>query len=346
MSHRWLFRVNVANERETGETKKARGLGHAMKCLSLANAVRDAGGKVKFSIEGSDDVALFFEKRGVPFYITSNHHSVIEQFDPDIIVADINYLDREKMDIYREAGTVVNLAPRGECKYYADLSFNSAQIEDVPKPPKPPLQEWYAGPEYAILNPEFVGLRKRIDTSEWTPERDGVIVQMGGVDQSNITGTVLNNLLFDTFSDYQFTIVAGPFNPHMDELRNLCKPYNNVSLLQDPDDFAKTVADHELGIFATGISTYEAMAVGVPSINLGLTTFHDSRGELLENAGLIAYMGRYDQLTQSSLNETLRSLLSDDEYLIQMRQRGLNAVDGGACDRIVKTVLEHTTLSP
>ena len=338
MTNRWLFRVNVANERETGEIKKARGTGHAMKCLSLATTAKQYGANVHFSVEGDDDIKRLFENHGVSHTITSNHKSVIRDFDPDIIVIDINYADVDVVTEYRANAVVVNLAPRGSCKYYADYSFNSARIEDTPEPDDSSLKKWYAGPEYAILNPAFVSLRIDIDHSEFVPERNGVIVQMGGVDQDNITKTVVEKLDFDLFADKVFTIVAGPFNPHIEELKSKCRGHENISFLQDPDDFEQIVANHKLGIFGSGISTYEAMAVGVPSINLGLSSFHDYRGEYLEKVELGYYLGRYDQVDQSIINDTVQLLLSDEEELNQLRERAMKAVDGHACDRIVSTL--------
>lgn len=337
MSRQWLFRVDVAGE--TDDPTKARGLGHAMKCIALAEEVRNQGGAVQFSVEGPPDVEVLFENRGFPCDVTTDHEAVITAFDPGVIVTDINYLNVEVMTSYRRYATVVNLAPRGVCKYYADISFNSARIEDVPRPPDAPLQEWYTGPEYAILSPEFVALRNNIDAGDWSPANEGIVVQMGGVDQFNLTGTVLEKLSFDRFPDERFTVVAGPFNPHVDELRELCEPHDTVSFVQDPDDFAETLATHALGIFATGISTYEALAVGVPSVNLGLSEFHDSRGKYLERKELSRYLGRYDQIDVSVLNRVIRSLLYSGDQISKMRHRGIDAVDGSACERIVSTVV-------
>jgi spore coat polysaccharide biosynthesis predicted glycosyltransferase SpsG len=343
MTNRWLFRVNVANERETGETEKARGIGHAMKCLSLATTANQYGDDVHFSIEGAGDVAPMFEGRGFSHTITCDHRSVIQDYNPDIIVVDINYLNVDVMTEYQKAAVVVNLAPRGLCKYYADCSFNSARIEDVAPPADSRLQEWYAGPEYAILNPGFVSLRKAIDDAEFVPRRNGVVIQMGGVDQANMTGSVLEKLDFDSFVDEEFTIIAGPLNPHVDELQKECQRYKNVSFVQDPDDFEETVASHRLGIFGAGISTYEAMAVGVPSINFGLSSFHDRRGEYLEAMDLSFYLGRHNKIDRSVLNDTVHSLLSDENKLGRLRERNMAAVDGCACDRILSTVQDLLT---
>jgi spore coat polysaccharide biosynthesis predicted glycosyltransferase SpsG len=342
MTNRWLFRVNVANERETGETEKARGIGHAMKCLSVAEAVTNRDGAVQFSVEGADDVGSFFEAAGVDAEITTNHEALIEAFDPDVIVTDINYLSADRMAFYRSKALTVNLAPRGESKHYADLSFNSARISDVNRPADATVRQWYTGPEYAILHPDFVDLRNRLNTGTLTLDRKGIVIQMGGVDQFDLTGTVLRILPAEFVETHPLTVVAGPFNPHLDELSALCASIDNARLVSDPDNIATVIADHELGIFATGISTYEALAVGVPSVNLGQSTFHDRRGECLESQGLARYLGRHDELSQSALSDALDSYLDDPDHLTDSRTHGMDTVDAGACPRIVETVQQQT----
>lgn len=343
MNSRWLFRCEVAKERENEDAEKARGLGHAMRCLALSRVVDRCGGDIYFSIEGAQDVKEYFDQRDIPCVVTTDHHSVIQKYNPDVVVVDINYFEPKKVKYLRDQATVVNLAPRGESKYYADLTFTNAPIEDVPQPSDACLQEWHAGPEYSILNPDFTSLRKQIDDGTWRTEKQGVVIQMGGVDQFNMTLNVLENLNLDKFSNILFQVIAGPFNPHIDQLKEYCSDYKNITFDHDPEDYAKVIAGKRLGIFATGISTFEGMAVGVPSINLGLSTFHDLRGKHLEKDELGYYLGRHDEFDPTKLNDVLESLLLDEGELEELRNRCMNVVDGKACERIVQDVKSYLT---
>lgn len=343
MGDRWLFRVDVATERETDDMEKTRGLGHAIKCLSVANEIAARGGCIHFSVEGACDVGPFFERAGVTYDITTDHQTVIDEFSPTVIVTDVNYLDTHEMEEYRESAIVVNIAPRGKCKYHADLSFTSAQIFDVPAPPEAPLEHWYAGPEYAILNERFVNYRRDFEPDGPAVERNGIVVQMGGVDRFNMTGTVLSLMDAAGFDERVVTVIAGPFNPHVDDLRKKSKSMQFVDLVVHPRNLAEIVATHEIGVFGTGISTYEALAIGVPSVNFGHSRFHDMRGEILESEGLSRYLGRYDCVNRKSFSDTLLSLLDRTDELSEMRARGLASVDGRAPKRIVDTVQTHGT---
>lgn len=341
MTDKWLFRVDVATERETeGEEESARGVGHAYKCISVSEIVKKYDGEVHFSVEGESDTKQMFDDHNVSVSITSDHQSVIADYEPDVIVIDINYCPVELMAEYRKQATVVNLAPRGICKYYADLSFTSARIEDVPKPSDATVGKWYAGPEYAILNPEFTKLKSVYEESKFTDNKHGIIIQMGGVDKPNITGQVIEKLDFNLLNKRSVTVVAGPLNPHINKLKQLCRQLDRVDLIIDPSDYACRVASHELGILGTGISTYEALSVGVPSLNIGQSSFHDKRGRLLEQNGLGRYIGRYDKLDSDILNNNINSLLDSSE-LRNMRVKGVECIDGKGPQRIVKTVINN-----
>lgn len=338
MSLRWLFRVDVASERESSDKKKTRGLGHAYKCIALAQTVENADATVQFSVEGASDVQRFFQQRGYSYKLNEDHLSVVDSYDPDVIVTDINYLEIETIRQFRERSLTVNIAPRGDCKYYANLSFTCDRIADSAKPDDVPEHTWYGSPKYAILNPEFSDLRQKIDSTEVDRERNGVIVQMGGVDKFDMTGDVLRALDPTLFSHCPLTVVAGPYNPHVTELRGLTAAFENSKFVVDPENYASLVADHELAIFGTGISTYEGAAVGVPSINLGHSEFHDLRGEKLEQLGFANYLGRHDTFDSDTLNEEINHLLTDSNQLEQMRATGTELVDGLGPTRIVSTI--------
>src|SRR5262245_23226564 len=114
---RWLFRFNVADERRTGSTVRATGLGHAMRCLNLAAEVRRLGyGEVLFLVEGNADTADLLRKYNVPFVLNGDEEAALHAFRPSVIVSDINYLPAERIERYRRWAPVVNLAPRGAPK--------------------------------------------------------------------------------------------------------------------------------------------------------------------------------------------------------------------------------------
>jgi len=315
---KWLFRFNVAGEKKNRNNDH--GMGHATRCLTLAKLFKQKyAGKPFLMIEGDKETEKFFAKYDVDFSINHNEEDVFAFFKPDAIITDINYLDYSKIKWYKTWGPVINLAPRGFSKYYADMTINDTNVLDVLPPENSENYKWYRGPEFSIINKRFVNIKNNI--LDWKKKRElkHIIISMGGVDQFNLTKTILLALM-DCVENYtKITVVAGPFNPHISILKKICKQLEkNVNLLVDPPNFAELIGNAYLGIFANGITTYEAIYLGVPSINIALTDFHDLRGKELQNKGLIKYIGKYDKILDKDLCQEINHLMSNYELLEKM----------------------------
>jgi len=333
---KWLFRCNIANERSS-EEGDVQGIGHAMRCVSLAKEVLKNGDNALLSIDGDPDVKPFLKETGVDFKLNKNHFKIAKSYNADVIVVDINYCGREVLDQFRSIGTVVNLAPRGISKYYADLTFTSEEIRDVSEPEDALLKHWYSGPEYTIISDDFINQRKKLLAEGTRPERKYIVIHMGGVDKYDRTGTVLQLLDERIIERVQFKIIAGPFNPNVNSLKTTCDRYGDqVELLIGPDNLADELSDAMFGILGTGISTYEALAIGVPSINIGLSEFHDKRGKFLESEDLAIYLGNKEDLTATKLNNIIKKSLDGKNNIGYLQKEGPNIVDGKAAKRIIK----------
>lgn len=339
---RWLFRCNIANERTTEDETKVQGIGHAMRCVSLAREVSTTSDEALLSIEGNQDVETYLDDFGIDYVRNRNHLKIADSFDPDVIVVDINHLDPSVIRGFSSRGLVVNLAPRGLPKYYADVSFTSEPIRDVNEPDDAAYDKWYAGPDYSFIHDDFVELRRNLKLDQDFPRDDFAVVHMGGVDQFNRTGIVIDELLTNLNDEFNFKIIAGPLNPNTGELISRCAQLgDHVELVVGPENLASEFLNARFGILGTGITTYEALAIGVPSLNVGLSEFHDQRGALLEEWGLGQYLGNITEINNASATEMIREFIENDEKIKRYRQRGLETVDGQAATRIISTIREE-----
>jgi spore coat polysaccharide biosynthesis predicted glycosyltransferase SpsG len=337
-----LFRFNIATERVTGSIENAVGLGHARRCISLAKElIRSYGCDILFLVEGTDDAGRCLEDCGIPFMMNCCDEDVIRRFRPDIIVADINHLAPETVKQFKAWAPVVNLAPRGLTKYYADITINDTSVIDCP-PADPPSAEyiWYRGPEYAIVADEFIRERELID-----PERNNacrtITLLAGGVDECNMTSAVLHKLK-QWDEKVRLNVVLGRLNPHKADINMLCKELKiETCLYIEPANLARIISSSLLGIFGTGITVFEGLCVGVPSINLGCSRFHDLRGRELESHDVIKYLGRYDQIKGDVFLETLQSLISDLNTINRMRSNGLRLITPKAAKTIADIICKR-----
>lgn len=336
----WIFRCNIANERHGDQT--IQGIGHAMRCISLAKVVESKGDSALLLIEGDEDVEPFLDEYGIKYIRNKNHVAAAREAGADIFLTDINYLERDSIREYRTVAPVVNLAPRGVPKYYADLTFTSEKIRDIPEPEDASSYEWYAGPEFTIINKDFVRERERLksgygDDPGDFPVEKRVVIHMGGVDKYDRTSQIVNCLNRNLAEEYEFTVGVGPFNPNIDELRERCEE-SKITLNYAPDNLAEMVSGARLAILGTGISAYESLAIGVPSANLGVSEFHNMRGRFLEEQLLGVYLGNMYDVDSDGLNSKITALLMNDDKLRRMSRNGFSRVDGRAASRIVEKI--------
>lgn len=79
-----------------------------------------------------------------------------------------------------------------------------------------------AGPKYALLRPEFAALRDYSFARRVTPKLKHLLITMGGIDKGNATGKVLDALRGCPLpTDCRITVVMGPCAPCLTQVRDI-----------------------------------------------------------------------------------------------------------------------------
>jgi UDP-2,4-diacetamido-2,4,6-trideoxy-beta-L-altropyranose hydrolase len=125
-----------------------------------------------------------------------------------------------------------------------------------------------AGSKYALLRPEFALFRERSLKRRLVPQINHLLITMGGVDQFNTTGKVLDaikdNMLF---KDVRITVIMGSHAPWLDEVRLMSKTMlQHVEIKIEVENMAELMAESDLAIGAAGSTSWERCCLGLPSI--------------------------------------------------------------------------------
>lgn len=125
------------------------------------------------------------------------------------------------------------------------------------------------GPHYALLRPEFAELR---EYSLWrrgnAPHLKQLLITMGGVDQTNATGQVLQALKSTALpADCRITVVMGSTAPWVDNNRELAgKMPWPTEVVVNVNDMAQRMAGSDLAIGAAGSTSWERCCLGLPTL--------------------------------------------------------------------------------
>lgn len=144
------------------------------------------------------------------------------------------------------------------------------------------------GPQYALLRPEFAALREySLQRRNAQPAICRLLISMGGVDQYNATGQVLQALKTCALPvDCQITVVMGLTAPWLQNVLELAvqMPWT-TEVLVNVNNMAQLMANSDLAIGAAGSTSWERCCLGLPTLMVvlaanqwtGARALHESR---------------------------------------------------------------------
>lgn len=145
------------------------------------------------------------------------------------------------------------------------------------------------GPAYALLRPEFAQWRKHSLQRRAQPQLKNLLITMGGVDQANATGQVLDALTrCELPADLRITVVMGPRAPWLVHVQAQAAAMScPTQVLAGVSNMAQLMAESDLCIGAAGSTSWECCCVGLPSIQLVLADNQKGINQSLELAGSV-----------------------------------------------------------
>ncbi|MCL7931401.1 UDP-2,4-diacetamido-2,4,6-trideoxy-beta-L-altropyranose hydrolase [Halomonas llamarensis] len=235
------------------------GTGHVMRCLTLANALREQGGECHFlcrehkghlieqieeqgfqvyrlkydpSVEiktfvSTEDTALPYHAHwlGVPWQNDAEDcRSILETFAPDWLVVDHYALDTRWEGATCPVNTrllaIDDLADR---EHLADVLLDQnlgRNMEDYTTL-VPAQCHCLIGPEFALLRSEFAQWRDdSLTRRREQPRLKRLLITLGGVDKDNVTGQVLEALNGCSLPEHcGITVIMGATAPWLDDVK-------------------------------------------------------------------------------------------------------------------------------
>jgi UDP-2,4-diacetamido-2,4,6-trideoxy-beta-L-altropyranose hydrolase len=129
------------------------------------------------------------------------------------------------------------------------------------------------GPQYALLRPEFAALRPQsLARRQNNPQLRRLLITMGGVDNDNTTGQVLDTLRGCKLSaDLRVTVVMGQHAPWLAQVQAQTAqlPWH-TDVLVGVNNVAQLMVESDLAIGAAGGTAWERCSLGLPSLVLVL----------------------------------------------------------------------------
>ncbi len=348
------------------------GTGHVMRCLTLAKALKMRGSEVLFisrphqghlieriEQQGFQCVILseakkefFPTDRGLPHATWLGVEQeqdaeeclpILQAFQPDWLIVDHYALDYCWERLCRRSVknilVVDDLADRQhDCDILLDQDFyedmGTRYIGKVPT-----FCKLLLGPRYILLREEFRNARKTINRDRRYVKR--LLVTFGGVDVNNLTGTVLNVLSdMDKSILPQVDIVIGTQHPVREKIVSDCSKLGFSCYVQT-DEIAELMSKADLAIGSSGFTSYEFIAMQLPSILIPISAIQLEVAKALERKG-VAYVltGKIENIGKE-IAIALSKLMGDSAERFTMSRSCLGFMDCDGINRVVNGIIKY-----
>lgn len=279
------------------DSSKYMGSGHVMRCLTLADGLKERGEQVEFICRDlPGNLSGLIEERGYKVHLLAFDAEDYKQenytdeyafwlavpWEQDVqetlsaikgtcnlLIVDHYGLDYQWQSHSREKAEKVmvidDLASRQhDCDYLLDHNFYVGADERYQSlVPEQCVQ--FVGPKYALIRPEILKARAWREQYYSFPSKEhfNCLVFMGGSDTPNYTQKVVEQLLKLTHV-VKITVVLGAANPNIQILEAQYAEETKVVLIVQPQDYYQLLAQADFVVGAGGVSTLERFCIGVP----------------------------------------------------------------------------------
>ena len=196
------------------------------------------------------------------------------------------------------------------------------------------------GPQYALLRREFAELRESSLKRRATPSCSSSIVSLGGTDDQNLTQKVLKGMKqLDLSHTHKTKVILGSKSRWIESVSKFVStlPWD-IEVLVGVEDMAKLMTQADFAIGAGGMTSWERCCLGLPSAILVLADNQLHIAKSLQQARA-AYLIR-----KECVYEDVRSFFGNlgSSQMHKMSNAGAAIVDGAGADRVVMELENFT----
>ena len=153
-----------------------------------------------------------------------------------------------------------------------------------------------------------------------------LLIFLGGSDEDNLTGKILNVVCEDKFSFLSVDVVLGKNFRYLTELKQIINGRLNCNVYSNLPTLSCLMNKADIMIGAGGVCTWERMCLGLPSIVMGVASNQVLMNQRLSEAKLITYLGEIPQVTNASIRGSLIHCLTNSEEMKKQSESAMKLV--------------------
>ena len=331
------------------------GTGHLMRCLTLADYLRNKGANVDFiSRELPGNMCGYIEERKynlhrLPFdkkllendyvseyarWLMVSQNADAEQVlsvllekvgATDWLVVDHYGLDyRWQRQLRPYVGRIMVIDDLANRQHECDLLLDQNLYEKCKSRYNKLVSDYcnkLLGLEYALLRPEFIQSRKNIQRR--TGDINRILIFFGGSDVTNETAKALKAIKSIGLSQIAIDVVIGNSNPHRNNIESISRDMDNTALHYQVQNIAGLMAKADLAIGGGGTTTWERCFLGLPTITIIIAENQKEMIRAAARKGAIWNMDWHSEVTVEMLADKIKSVLDNPDDVLSVSENAL-----------------------
>lgn len=338
------------------------GTGHFIRCLTLANALKQRGAQIRFvsrqlpeylrdmlAAKGHEFALLDSAKNDAEADELAHAHwlgvsQVQDATDSIQALSDGNWnwliVDHYALDfrwesvLRQSAGKILVIDDIADRQHDCDVLLDQNLYADMNcrySGKVPAHCQLLLGPRYALLREEFRQMREKIKPRNEPVRR--VLVFFGGVDADNFTGRAIKALSEICIVDLHVDVVIGAQHPCREQIEVACIQHGFICHVQT-SRMAELAAAADLAIGAGGSASWERCCLGLPALLVALADNQINIAKALDWFGACVYVGTLKTASAPIMRNAIVSLLSTQNQLRVLSEKSYSLVDGLGVDRV------------
>lgn len=334
------------------------GMGHVMRCLSIADAMKERNIEPVFMTADNGCVSMI-EDRGFEVYVLGTDYRDMESELPKIE----QYLQTQDMQV-GEVSVILVDSYQETSKYYEELRklAKVACLEDMGQsyPVNLLINYNIYGPKLVydnkitratLLGTRYQPLRREFQQDiqyDIKNKITDVMITTGGSDPYFAARAFADAFLFEKElkeAQIRYHIISGPFNTHTEELHRLYDESPWVEIHEHVTCMKEIMKQCDVVLSATGSTIYEVSALGVPLIAFYFAENQRQGADMLSKITHVINCGNYADDVEQTVENAVKALLKcvkDKEYRETLYHEERSLVDGQGAARIAQALIDLT----
>ena len=330
------------------------GLGDVVSCIRVANACKKLGLNSVFISRDSVTVKKILERSGyeseyLPEKISINDEmkaieDIINRKSIELLMLAKYDVDARKYTVLKETSSIklctMDFWGRYDEKF--DFIVNwEPDVDNLYKNGKFAEGQLLLGPTNVVLDKIFL----TIDNKPINPIVKKILIAMGGSDYLNLSNAILNALR-DVKIDIELDLVLGAAARNREELDKLIVGYpHKISISENVSDLAMRMAESDLAFCSGGLTLFELLALGIPTIAIAAYEHQEHRIKYFSEKKACYSLGKGGPLKQEAILEAFNCCLDFNKRQIMssisekiVGKDGVNRIAGKIKDLFVRQI--------